>query len=178
MTDSYESHNSYDSSESYNSPEEVMVPLSQMIKKDAKHARKDTEDNDLSYDLTNDFPNNPFKAAPRQRHKKNPNHKGDNTNDNDSSNKERARILKGEGEDAQATRAFLKGPPVQLPLKVIQELLVLLLLSLKVVQEVAEGDPIYQRLKVTVKGEEKHEDRHMVPYVAVWTKLKVIQGLI
>ena len=48
---------------------------------------------------------------------------------------------------------------------------------LKDVREVAEGDSTYQRLKEAVQGEEKPKDRDIAPYTALWTELRVVQGL-
>ena len=85
------------------------------------------------------------------------------------------------GEADGADRSAGAGPRMedgQLLLKVVQELLISPLLPLKVVQEVAWEEPIYQKLKEAVQGGHKPEDRDMVTYKAVWTELRVIQGLV
>ena len=51
-------------------------------------------------------------------------------------------------------------------------------LSMEVLREVAEQDEIYQKLKAAVKEGKKPKDRDLVPYMAVWEELAVIEELV
>ena len=51
-------------------------------------------------------------------------------------------------------------------------------LSMEVLREVAEQDEIYQKLKAAVKEGKKPKDRDLVPYMAVWEELGVIEELV
>ena len=45
-------------------------------------------------------------------------------------------------------------------------------------REVAERDEVYQKLKAAVKAGKKPKDQDMVPYMAVWEELGVIEELV
>jgi hypothetical protein len=47
-----------------------------------------------------------------------------------------------------------------------------------VLKEVAERDTVYQRLKEAVKTGRKPKDQDMVPYMAVWEELWVVEELL
>ena len=51
-------------------------------------------------------------------------------------------------------------------------------LSLGVLKEVAEQDEVYQKLKEAVKAGKKPKDRDMVPYMAVWEELGMVEELV
>ena len=51
-------------------------------------------------------------------------------------------------------------------------------LTMEVLKEVAEHDRVYQKLKVAVKEGKKATDRDLVPYMAVWGELTVIEELV
>ena len=68
------------------------------------------------------------------------------------------------GEDIQVMRVIMADLPPAL--------------SMEVLREVAERDEVYQKLKVAVKAGKKPKDRDMVPYMAVWEELGVIEELV
>ena len=68
------------------------------------------------------------------------------------------------GEDIQVMRVFIADLPPALPLGEMRE--------------VAAQDEVYQRLMVAVKKGRKPTDRDMVPYMAVWGELGVLEELL
>ena len=77
---------------------------------------------------------------------------------------EKERLMVDTGEDIQVMRVFIADLPPALPLEVLRE--------------VAGRDEVYQRLMVAVKQGRKHKDRDMVPYMAVWEELGVMEELL
>ena len=77
---------------------------------------------------------------------------------------EKERLMVNNGEDIQVRWVFIADLPPELPLEVLRE--------------VAAQDEVYQRLKVAVKQGRKPTDRDMVPYMAVWEELGVLEELL
>ena len=82
----------------------------------------------------------------------------------DLDEEERERLMVDTGQDIEVMRVFIADLPPAL--------------SLQVLKEVAERDTVYQRLKEAVKAGRKHKDRDMVPYMAVWEELGVVEELL
>ena len=74
------------------------------------------------------------------------------------------RLMVDTGEDIQVMRVFIADLPPAM--------------TLEVLKAVAERDEVYQRLKETVKKGRKPKDRDMVPYMAVWEELGVVEELL
>ena len=77
---------------------------------------------------------------------------------------EKERLMVNNGKDIQVMRVFIADLPPALPLDVLRE--------------VAAQDEMYQRLMVAVKKGKKPTDRDMVPYMAVWGELGVLEELL
>ena len=82
----------------------------------------------------------------------------------DLNEEEKDRLMVDTSEDIEVMRVFIADLPPAL--------------SLEVLKEVAERDEVYQRLKEAVKTCRKPRDRDMVPYMAVWGELGVVEELL
>ena len=82
----------------------------------------------------------------------------------DLTKEEKRRLMVDVGEDIQVMRVIMADLPPAL--------------SMEVLREVAERDEVYQKLKAAVKAGKKPKDRDMVPYMAVWEELGVIEELV
>ena len=82
----------------------------------------------------------------------------------DLNEEEKERLMVETGEDIQVMRVFIAD--------------LLPALSLEVLKEVAGRDEVYQRLMVAVKQGRKPKDQDMVPYMAVWEELGVVEELL
>ena len=82
----------------------------------------------------------------------------------DLKEEENERLMLFTGEDVQVIRVIMADLPPAL--------------TMGVVKEVAEHDRNYQKLKEAVKAGKKPTDRDLVPYMAVWEELAVIEELV
>ena len=77
---------------------------------------------------------------------------------------EKERLMVDVGEDVQVMRVIMADLPPAL--------------TMGVVKEVAEQDQNCQKLKEAMKAGKKPTDGDLVPYMAVWEKLAVIEELV
>ena len=82
----------------------------------------------------------------------------------DLTEEERERLMVDMGEDMLVMRVIME----DLPPALFMELL----------KEVTEHKKVYQKLKAAVKEGKKLKDRDLVPYMAVWVELTVIEELV
>ena len=82
----------------------------------------------------------------------------------DLTEEEKRRLMVDMGEDVQVMCVIMADLPPAL--------------TMEVLREVAERDEVYQKLKVAVKEGKKLKDRDLVPYMAVWEELTVIEELV
>ena len=82
----------------------------------------------------------------------------------DLNKEEKERLRMDNIEDIQVMRVCIADPPPALPLEVLKE--------------GAERDRVHQKLKEAGKTGRKPKDRDMVPYMAVWEKLRVGEELV
>ena len=79
----------------------------------------------------------------------------------DLTEEEKERLMVDVGEDMQVMRVLMADPPPTM--------------TMDMVKEVAEHDQNYQKLKKAVKSGKKPTDRDLVPYMAVWEELAMIE---
>ena len=78
--------------------------------------------------------------------------------------KERATLLVDDGDDVQIMRVMMADLPPAL--------------TLKMIQQAALSDPVYQKLIQAVQQGKKPEDPGLTPYTSVWGELSVMQQLV
>ena len=77
---------------------------------------------------------------------------------------EREQLYIDDGEDNQIMRVMMADLPDAL--------------SMELIRQAADTDPVYQKLKVAVKAGSKRLDRDLVPYTSVWAELGVVDDLV
>ena len=82
----------------------------------------------------------------------------------DLTEEEKELLMVDVGDDIQVMRVIMADLPPAL--------------TMEVLREVAERDKVYQKLKAAVKEGKKPKDRDLVPYMAVWEELGVIEELV
>ena len=77
---------------------------------------------------------------------------------------EREDLYIDDGDDIQIMRVMMAGLPDAL--------------SMELIKEAAETDPVYKKLINAVKKGNKKLDRELIPYTFVWSELGILEGLV